>query len=277
MTRFSRSAILSTILAAVGVGQSSPLRAEGPPAVVSHVKVLSDKVRRRLQPRGLEAVVHQAGHDRRAEGPGHLGDGRASSSTRTPRRASSSRTRTSSSIRSRCSTSTATRSAAWPSSNVQALARYVGLEARGWTIKAHVVPEVLLGRPVAPARRLADQLLPQARRQDRQRRGDHAGGGRLVQGQPRVQRQRRQAAQVPRRGRLDGLEARARTAWPAARSTTATAGCPPTRTAGTARCRSTTARRSSPTSTAIRRATRSTSSCGPASGSCATGRTRDCT
>ena len=50
------------------------------------------------------------------------------------------------------------------SCNIAALARASGLQARGWGINGHSVPEVSWDGDLAHARRFADDVLPQGRR-----------------------------------------------------------------------------------------------------------------
>ena len=72
-------------------------------------------------------------------------------------------------------------------SDVEGLARYLGFDARGWGIHLHSVPEVFYDGSLAHGRRVADELLPHAQRQDR-RRGRHPQGDQgVVCGRPGAQ------------------------------------------------------------------------------------------
>ena len=162
------------------------------------------------------------------------------------------------------------------SANVEALARYAGLEARGWGITGHSVPEVNVGGHWCMLDASLINYFKKPDGIDRRRRGDQPEHRRLVRRSiPDYQRQRRQAPAVHARATAGRT---ARRSSPAAPVTTTTAGFPPPRTAGTARCRS-----SAPEEELRLRirlapsATRSTSSSARARSSSATGRTRACT
>ncbi len=92
------------------------------------------------------------------------------------------------------------------SARTEQLSRYVGLQARGWAINAPQCAGGVLGQPLAPLGRLAGKLLHPPRRHDRQRRRHLPRRPGLAQGTSRLQRQQRQVDRVPPRGRLDRLE-----------------------------------------------------------------------
>ena len=92
------------------------------------------------------------------------------------------------------------------SARTEQLSRYVGLQARGWAINAPQRAGGVLGQPLAHLGRLAGKLLHPPRRHDRQRRRHLPRRPGLAQGTSRLQRQQRQVDRVPPRGRLDRLE-----------------------------------------------------------------------
>ena len=134
------------------------------------------------------------------------------------------------------------------SARVEQLARYLGLPARGQSINAHSVPEVFWDNQWHMLDASLVNYFTPGRRPDRQPGRRLPGRARLARRASRLSRQRQAGcgnSSRPTDGRVGRKGPRC---WPIASSTTAAAGGRPKRTAGIRPCRSTTAgaRRPSP-------------------------------